>query len=610
MVGFLTITAASAAADTDRYPLDPPDTSSPRATLESFIASMNEAHQAYVSGASGELFARSFLNAVACLDLSEAPVSLHGDVGGYTVLLLKEILDRIDVPEPDAIPGAEDVVATDLTKWLVPRTEIAITQVAEGDRAGAFLFSPRTVARMPEFYDRVRHLSYKPGATRHLLDFYYDNPGGVVPLHWAEWLPDWSMARVFERPIWKWGALAVFLVASTAVIVLLYRVGRRWDQGVNDGAHYLRVGWFLAAVGVMVVAWSWDVFVDDVIGLRGQFEAVVKRVSLVFAFSAAIVALFAFLEIVSNAIVASNRIATTSAQAHFIRIILRLVGIGLSVYLVIEASAYIGWAVAPVLAGLGVGGLAVALAARPTIENIIGGLVLFLDKPARVGDFCRYGDKVGTVEEVGLRSTRIRSLDRTVISVPNAELSQMPIENFNRRDSMLFHSIIGLRYETTSDQLRFVLTKLREMLIGHPRVSPDPARARFWEFGPSSLDVEIFAYVRTDNWNEYIAIREDLNLRIIDIIRDSGTSIAFPSRTLYWRRDAGMDAERGRDAEDEMAHLRTAGRLPFPDFAKDVQWEIEDLLDYPQPGSPDHRPRTGVSEQPTDPDEPTTSAPK
>ena len=169
----------------------------------------------------------------------------------------------------------------------------------------------------------------------------------------------------------------------------------------------------MLAVGVGLWAWALDVFVDDVIGLRGPLEAAIKRGALVVAFSTAIVALFALFEVLANTIVFSNRIRTTSAKAHFIRIIVRLVGIGIGVYLVAEASEYIGWAVAPVLAGLSIGGLAVALAARPTIENVIGGLTLFMDVPARVGDFCRYGDRVGTIEEVGLRSTRIRSLDRS-----------------------------------------------------------------------------------------------------------------------------------------------------------------------------------------------------
>jgi MscS family membrane protein len=274
---------------------------------------------------------------------------------------------------------------------------------------------------------------------------------------------------------------------------------------------------------------------------------------------------------------------------------LRLVAIGLSLFFVVEASEYIGWAVAPVLAGLGVGGLAIALAARPTIENIIGGLTLFFDKPARVGEFCRFGERVGTIEEIGLRSTRIRSLDRTVITIPNAEFSQMAIENYNRRDVMLLRATIGLRYETTPDQLRCVLAGLREMMIRHPRVSPDPARARFLEFGASSLDIEMFAYVRTSDWNEYLAIREDLNLRIMDIIKASGTSIAFPSQTLYFRKDAGLDAELVAAAEARVKQMRADAQLPFPNFTPERVREMQDRLDYPPPGSPDHHPQAPAS---------------
>lgn len=152
------------------------------------------------------------------------------------------------------------------------------------------------------------------------------------------------------------------------------------------------------------------------------------------------------------------------------------------------------------VAGLGVGGLAIALAVRPTLENIIGGLTLFADQPVRVGDFCAYGDKIGTVEEIGLRSTRIRSLERTIVTIPNAEFSRMQLINYTRRDMMLYKFILDLRYETTPDQLRYVLAKIREMLLGHPKVTPDPARIRFLEFGAYSLNLEVFAYVDSQDW--------------------------------------------------------------------------------------------------------------
>jgi MscS family membrane protein len=237
------------------------------------------------------------------------------------------------------------------------------------------------------------------------------------------------------------------------------------------------------------------------------------------------------------------------------------------------------------IAGLGVGGIAVALAAQKTIENLFGGVTLIADRPVRPGDFCRFGDRVGTVEEIGLRSTRVRTLDRTIVTIPNAEFSTLQLENFAERDQIRFHTILGLRYETGSDQLRHVLASVRRLLLSHPRVSADPARVRFVQFGAYSLDLEIFAYVRTADWNEFLAIREDLLLRLMDIVEASGTGFAFPSETHYVARDEGLDTEKARLAAEEIRALREQSSLPLPDYAEETKAELSGSLDYPPKGS-------------------------
>lgn len=245
----------------------------------------------------------------------------------------------------------------------------------------------------------------------------------------------------------------------------------------------------------------------------------------------------------------------------------------------------LGFNVTGVVAGLGVGGLALALAAQKTIENLFGGVSLILDQPVRVGDFCRFGERVGTVEDVGLRTTKIRTLDRTVVSVPNADFAHMALENFARRDKILFKTKLGLRYETTADQLRWVLAEIRALLLGHPRVEADPGRIRFVSYGDYSLDLEIFAFVDTRDFNEYLAIQEDLLLRIMDVVGASGTGFAFPSSTTYLARDGGNDAERTRLAEERVRAWRDSGHLPFPDHSPAAKAALDDTLDYPPRGS-------------------------
>ena len=139
------------------------------------------------------------------------------------------------------------------------------------------------------------------------------------------------------------------------------------------------------------------------------------------------------------------------------------------------------------------------------------------------------------VEAIGIRSTRIRGSNRTLTTIPNAMLSKMPIVNFASRDRMLIQSVIGIRYETSPEQLRHVLVQIRELLLAHPRIQPDTARARFKGFGASSLDIEVQAYVLTRDGAEFLAIREDVWLRVMDIVNQSGTAFAFPSQDPLFR---------------------------------------------------------------------------
>jgi MscS family membrane protein len=163
----------------------------------------------------------------------------------------------------------------------------------------------------------------------------------------------------------------------------------------------------------------------------------------------------------------------------------------------------------------------------------------------------------------------------------------MHIVNYARRRRMLLSTVLGLRHETTGDQLRVVLARLREMLLAHPRVVDDEPRVRFAGFVDFALNVEIRAYVGTSDWNEFLAIREDIYLRVMNIVKDAGTGFALPSRTVYHARDDGLDAERQQDAEAQVRAWCSAQELPFPNFTADYREKTRNTLDYPPEGSPD-----------------------
>jgi MscS family membrane protein len=196
-----------------------------------------------------------------------------------------------------------------------------------------------------------------------------------------------------------------------------------------------------------------------------------------------------------------------------------------------------GYNTSTILAGLGVGGLAIALAAQKTIENLFGGISVIGDRPVLVGDVCHFGDRTGTVMHIGLRSTKIRTPDRTIISVPNGQFSSMALENISGRDKIWFHPTLNLRRDTTSEQLLQVLAAFREILTGHPRVEIGKMPVRFIGVGAYSLDVEVMAYVTTSDYDEFLALQQELLLKMLQAVERIGTALAVPlQESVQYRR--------------------------------------------------------------------------
>jgi MscS family membrane protein len=197
----------------------------------------------------------------------------------------------------------------------------------------------------------------------------------------------------------------------------------------------------------------------------------------------------------------------------------------------------LGFQVASLLAGVGIGGIAIALAAQKTVENLFGSVSISVDQPFRVGDFVKLSDgTLGTVEAIGMRSTRIRTLDRTVVTIPNGKLADMPAETFAVRDRIRLLANLGLSYATTAAQLREVLAGIEQRLRAHPRIWPDSLSVRFSAFNDSTLNVEVVAWFTTSDWNEFTRIRQELFLEFMQVVERSGTRFAFPTRTVRLER--------------------------------------------------------------------------
>ncbi|MFV8827524.1 mechanosensitive ion channel family protein [Alkalihalobacterium sp. APHAB7] len=204
----------------------------------------------------------------------------------------------------------------------------------------------------------------------------------------------------------------------------------------------------------------------------------------------------------------------------------------IAVILSLVAQAW-GHNINNLVAGLGIGGLAVALAAQSTLGNLFGGVVIITEKPFSLGDWVKTPSVEGVVEDIGFRSTKIRTFANSVIIVPNSTLANQEIENFSNMGKRRIMFNLGLTYQTTRQQMRKCVDRINELIENHEEVHPETIMVRFDKFNESSLDVFIYFYTKTTIWSEYLEVKEDINLKIMEILEEEGASIAYPSRSLY-----------------------------------------------------------------------------
>ena len=559
----LFLQASLTAAPIVEHRLAPPDTSSPQATLRSFVENVNLSHQLLIesygqfqqesglfpSDSVREQFNQVnifFRRAEDCLNLSEIPLRLKQDAAIEKALLLKEVLDRLELPPYAQVPDAETVADDTLTRWILPNSRIDIVKVEEGPRTGEFLFSPRTVDRVDEFYRKVEDLPYLPGATEGFYKLYISTPGELIPSKvnlWFQRLPKWLGSTTYgEQTLWQW----LSVVLSLWFVVWILTKTYRWSSQRISTLSPPRRTWQRLVFPIVVIVTLSTVshFLDAWVNVTGFVLLIQLTIftAIRWIFIAAAVMLLG--NCLAETLISSPNVNSQSIDAASIRTAMSLGSLVASVVILVVKLESVGIALGPILAGLGIGGLAIALGGQQTLQNIIAGLMLYFDRPVRIGERCMFGDKEGYIQKVGLRSTRILALDGSLISIPNAKFAELELINKSRRYRTLLQQVIGLRYETTSEQLRHTIAKLREMILAHPNLLEEQSRVRFIQYGDYSLDVEIFVYANTGDLIEYLDIKEDVLLRIKEIVEDAGTDFAFPSQTTYLSKDGGLDGVR------------------------------------------------------------------
>lgn len=595
--------ASAAASGASAEMLGPPDTSSPRVTFASFLRLTDEIAERYAeyraapSSETQRAFVRAVRQGKPLMDLRAVPRAAQHEIATATMIWLWEVIARVELPSLDRIPDlavdANGVALADQPpRWRLPGTGIVIHRVEDGGRAGDFLFSPETVASARTYAERARELPYlRPSrldAIEDLTATALGFSGWMLPPRMIERLPDWARQPVAGQVVWKWGMLLASLALTLALLLLVARWARRraWDGRV--GTLLARLA---APLAMLVLTQLLRVFLDNQVQVTGMVTAWPDYLAELGSRLALVWTILLLARWVPDALNATEFGGGKHLDASLLRWSARVIALLAILVLLFSGAQDLGIPVYGLVAGAGVGGLAVALAARPTLENFIGALNLFADRPIRVGDLCRFDERhgegwnpVGTVEAIGLRSTKIRQPDRSVINIPNADLAERNIVNLSACDRFLLKQSFAVRNDTSDDQLRYLLAELRKLLHAHPETlhtRDDPIRVRFLGFQNDALTVELRVYVRTTSYSAFLAIQEDIMLRVMKVVKEAGTAFGRPERLLYMARDPGLDAAARMAAEQRVREGATDEQPPFPDPVETERAQVTDRLDYP-----------------------------
>ena len=335
-------------------------------------------------------------------------------------------------------------------------------------------------------------------------------------------------------------------VASSAVRPLVRRTVTRWDDAVVDT---MRAPFTLAFSLIAIY------FLLPALELRTAALETVHRVLRVLWTGCLFWMLARAVDVASRVIAASSQSTSTTARRSLLALAVRAGKIVVLALAIVALLQQAGYAVGSLLAGLGIGGLAVALAAQKTFEHWLGAFAIALDQPFREGDFVRINGLAGTVEQIGMRSTRLRTLERTVVSIPNGKLAEMQPETFTPRDRMRLNLDLRLVYGTTSAQIREILAGIEKVLRDQPKTRQDSVSVIFRELGVHALVLEVAAFFETLDLNEYNDIRQDVLLQIMAVVENAGTELALPAQrvelaTNGYAREFGEEATTGITARD------------------------------------------------------------
>lgn len=536
-------------ADEKHTPLTPADTSSPRSTLTGFIEAVNGSHARIETALSSYLKSprlyfsigeRDELDAAMgqidlarrTLNLSELPKALAGtdSVLRASIFQLKEVLDRLELPAPYDIPDRTAMESREFKRWMLPGTEILIERVEQGPRAGEYLFSPETVQRLPEFYERIRHLPYQSDVTAGWYERYLYGGAGlrrIVPLKWMRAMPDWANVIIFDQPMWRWLGLVIVGLFATGGFLLVRRASDTFAR--HEPTSELRVEWSrlikVASLLILIPA------VIHVLTINLRLSGLILEV-----FTLTLWAVFSLTltwtvwmgsSVLAETIVSSQQLNVGSIDSQLVRLALRLTAMIISVAILVISAQQLGLPAYSVIAGLGVGGIAFALAAKDGLANLLGSLLIMFEKPFRVGHWIRVGKTEGFVESIGFRSTRIRTFHNSLISIPSDQLVNSVVDNMALRERLAVRVVLKISYTTPANTVEQFLAGITKLIEASSHTFKKWFRIRLDDFGEHgmhilvnfSLEMSKDRLEETERQRillEILRLAETMNIQLVD----------------------------------------------------------------------------------------------
>ncbi len=516
--------------------LEPINRASPSETYQSFLAAahrLEEDYTQYLHDLDPQRIVtlrRELARMRLLFDLSEVPPASRAKVGNAAIGYLYDVLARLPPVPPDSLPGHDVGSLLDMpARWSIPGTDIQLQRMESGPQAGDYLISAESVKNLPEYYDSVRKLPVL--ADRRYPDFHIEQinvAGPWIPAKWVSTLPQSLRKPYLSTPLWKILAVAAVALLGTLAFLLWARFAWARSRGKTELS---LLGWrFSIPLALLLISTVCEWLVRAQVNPSGIFAASENLLASAIYHLGVAGAAWYGVYFLFELVIRSPRIPANSYDAHLLRLSARVLSIFAVATTLVLGANDIGIPAVGVLAGLGVGGVALALASQATIENLISGVSLFADRPFRVGDWIEFDDSAARVERVGPRSTRLRMRAGTLCTVPNTDLLKMHITNLSERSNCYLDQVLPLHGDSPAETIELLMESLREFLLQEPLVEQDRGwpRIHVVAMQPGRIDLRLSATVLTPDNAQFLAFQSRLILLARQRMDALGLRLAVP----------------------------------------------------------------------------------